>query len=128
MPNGMVDIIELPFSWLSTESRDCIKGACHLIFKYHKIELYDLSDKEALGFMKDIQKCAKALKKVTNSIKINYEIHGNVIPHLHVHLYPRYMDDPFPNQPINSRDKSSKIYDDGEFESFVKEMKQELEK
>ena len=86
MPDGMVDIIELPFSWLSAESSDCIKGTCHLTFQYHKIELYELSDKEALGFMKDIQKCAKALKAVTNAIKINYEIHGNTIPHLHIHL------------------------------------------
>lgn len=128
MPEGMLDIMELPFSWLSAEPRECIKGACHLTFKYHKIELYDLNETEVLGFVKDIQKCAKALKKVMNPVKINYEIHGNTIPHLHVHLYPRYMDDPFPDQPINYKSRTRSIYEDGEFESFVKEMKIELVK
>jgi diadenosine tetraphosphate (Ap4A) HIT family hydrolase len=126
MPEGMVDIIELPFSWLSAEPRECIKGACHLTFKHHKIELYELNDEEALGFMRDIQKCAKALKNATNAIKVNYEIHGNTIPHLHVHLYPRYLDDPYPDQPINYKNKSNRINDDGEFEFFIKEMKKEL--
>jgi diadenosine tetraphosphate (Ap4A) HIT family hydrolase len=23
------------------------------------------------------------------TVKLNYEIHGNTIPHLHMHLYPR---------------------------------------
>ena len=128
MPKGMVDIMELPFSWLSAEPKECLKGTCHLTFKEHKIELYELNDEEILGFMKDIQKCAKALKIITNAIKINYEIHGNTIPHLHVHLYPRYMDDPFPNQPINYQNKTIRIYKDGEFESFVKGMKKELDK
>ena len=128
MPKGMVDIMELPFSWLSTELRECLKGACHLTFKEHKIELYELNDIEAVGLMKDIQKCAKALKTVTKAIKINYEIHGNTLPHLHVHLYPRFINDPFPDQPINYKSKSSIIYNEGEFEFFVKEMKKELEK
>lgn len=128
MPEGMVDIMELPFSWLSAEPKECLKGACHLTFKRHKIELYDLNDEEALSFMKDLQSSAEALKKVTNAIKINYEIHGNSIPHLHVHLYPRYIDDPFANQPINYKKKSSIIYEDGEFESFIKEMRREIEK
>lgn len=128
MPEGMLDIMELPFSWLSAEPRECMKGVCHLIFKNHKIELYDLNEIEVLGFVKDIQECAKALKKVTKAEKINYEIHGNMIPHLHVHPYPRSIDDPFPDQPINSRKKSRRIYEDGEFENFVESVRKELEK
>jgi diadenosine tetraphosphate (Ap4A) HIT family hydrolase len=33
---------------------------------------------------------------------MNYEIHGNTIPHLHVHLFLRYKGDPFEGGPINS--------------------------
>jgi diadenosine tetraphosphate (Ap4A) HIT family hydrolase len=29
------------------------------------------------------------------AIKMNYGIHGNVIPHLHLHLWPRFVDDPY---------------------------------
>lgn len=94
--------------------------------KIHVIELYELTDNELLGIMKDVALCAKALKKVTNAVKINYEIHGNTAPHLHVHLYPRYMDDPFPGQPIDYRKKRLDIYEEGEFELFVENMRKEL--
>jgi diadenosine tetraphosphate (Ap4A) HIT family hydrolase len=126
MPPGMVDIVELPHSWLSTEIVDCLKGACHQVAKYHVLELYELSDQELLGFMKDVQVSARALKAVTSAAKINYEIHGNSLPHLHVHLYPRYMDDPFPGQPIDDHQKK-RWYSDEEFMGFVNEMREKID-
>jgi len=34
---------------------------------------------------------------------MNYEIHGNTIPHLHLHLFPRFAGDPFEGRPIDGR-------------------------
>jgi hypothetical protein len=34
--------------------------------------------------------------------KMNYEIHGNTIPHLHMHLFPRFDGDPFEGGPIDA--------------------------
>jgi diadenosine tetraphosphate (Ap4A) HIT family hydrolase len=34
---------------------------------------------------------------------MNYEIHGNTIPHLHMHLFPRSADDPYVGYVITSR-------------------------
>lgn len=127
MPEGMEDIAELPHSWLSAEPVDCLKGACHLIAKKHVVELYELNDDELLGLMKEVQLCAKALKKVTNAVKINYEIHGNTVPHLHIHLYPRYLDDPFPGQAIDTT-RTSNLYREGEFEAFVAAMRKQISK
>ncbi|MGH8732345.1 MAG: HIT family protein, partial [Burkholderiales bacterium] len=53
--------------------------------------------------MRDVRRVAAALRNVTNCVKLNYEIHGNTIPHLHVHLYPRYRGDPFEGGPIDTR-------------------------
>lgn len=121
MPAGMVDIIELPHSCLSAESVDCLPGACQVIAKKHAIELYDLNDHDLLGLMKEVQVYAWALKTITGAVKINYEIHGNTTPHLHIHLYPRYMDDPFPGQAIDYHRKVEQ-YEPGEFQSFVQRM------
>jgi diadenosine tetraphosphate (Ap4A) HIT family hydrolase len=33
---------------------------------------------------------------------MNYEIHGNTIRLLHMHLFPRFDGDPFEGQPINA--------------------------
>lgn len=125
MPDGMEDIAELPHSWLSAEPMDCMKGACTLIAKTHVVELYELDDDELLALMKELQRCAKALKDVINAVKINYEIHGNTVPHLHIHLYPRTLDDPFPGKAIDPTQKRNQ-YGEGEFAAFVAAMRKEL--
>ena len=43
------------------------------------------------------------MKAKVNGIEVNYEIHGNTVPHLHVHIFPRYIGDPFEGGPINPR-------------------------
>jgi diadenosine tetraphosphate (Ap4A) HIT family hydrolase len=125
MPEGMVDIVELPSSWLTAEPVECLRGACHLTAKIHVLELYELDDSELLALMRDVQVCARALKSVTGAVKINYEIHGNTLPHLHVHLYPRYMDDPFPGKSIDYNQKERQ-YSDDEFEEFVGDMRKAI--
>jgi diadenosine tetraphosphate (Ap4A) HIT family hydrolase len=75
--------------------------------------------------MTEVKRCAKALKKVTCAVKMNYEIHGNTVPHLHVHLYPRYIDDPFPGKAIDYSRRVN-LYQEGEFETFVNDMRREL--
>ena len=37
------------------------------------------------------------------SVKMNYEVHGNTIPHLHMHFFPRYPGDPFEGAPTVER-------------------------
>ena len=125
MPEEMLDIAELPHCWLSAEPIECLKGACHLIAKRHVVELYELDDRELLSLMREVQLCARALHKVTGAVKINYEIHGNTVPHLHVHLYPRYRDDPFPSRAIDPSQKR-RWYTDVEFDSFVTRMRTEI--
>lgn len=126
MPESMVDLAELPHSWLNAEPVDCLWGACHLTAKAHGPELFDLTPEELHDLMDDVAVCARALKTVTGAVKINYEIHGNSMPHLHIHLYPRYMDDPFPGQPIDYRQKQADLYQSGEYERFIEEMRTAL--
>lgn len=125
MPEGMVDIYEFSSAWLNAVPVDCLKGACHLLAKQHVVELYDFNRADLLAFMQAVQYSARALKVVTEAVKINYEIHGNSIPHLHVHLYPRYQDDPFPGQPIDYH-RTQRWYSTEEFSEFVQRMQQTL--
>jgi len=71
---------------------------------------------------------SKALHEVTGAIKLNYEIHGNTIPHLHMHLFPRYVGDAFEGQPINPRLVSALVYAPGEFADFAARIKDALSK
>jgi diadenosine tetraphosphate (Ap4A) HIT family hydrolase len=46
---------------------------------------------------------ARRLAELERPARLNYEIHGNTLPHLHLHLYPRFAGDPFVGGPIDSR-------------------------
>jgi diadenosine tetraphosphate (Ap4A) HIT family hydrolase len=122
MPSQMVDVVELPHSWLVAEPVECLRGACHVIAKRHVVELYELDESELLGLMREVQCYAWALQTVTAAVKINYEIHGNSAPHLHLHLYPRYLDDPFPGRAIDTGHKIDQ-YAPGAFECFVSQLR-----
>ncbi|MGB6535125.1 MAG: hypothetical protein WBF58_04100 [Xanthobacteraceae bacterium] len=54
---------------------------------------------------------------------MNYEIHGNTIPHLHLHIFPRYRGDPFEGRPIDRGLINASPYKANEFEDFVAELR-----
>jgi diadenosine tetraphosphate (Ap4A) HIT family hydrolase len=45
------------------------------------------------AFSEDIAHAGRTLARVLNPIKMNIEMQGNVVPHLHCHLKPRYPHD-----------------------------------
>lgn len=126
---GYVLIKELEHSWVgaSVEAQGRLWGKCSVLSKTHAVELFDLSRQDLLNFMTDLQIASKVLKHVTGAVKINYELHGNTVPHLHAHLFPRYIDDPFPSGPIDYRITEPSAYSgEAEFDWFVSAMRREL--
>jgi diadenosine tetraphosphate (Ap4A) HIT family hydrolase len=105
-------------SYLTSCPEAPMYGYCCLVFKRHAVELDELSEDEGQTLMRDIGRVAAALRNVTDCVKLNYEIHGNTIPHLHVHLYPRYRDDPFEDGPIDRRLIKTFPYQGSEYAEF----------
>jgi len=73
-------------------------GFLRVVVNAHVKEMGDLpvSDQEKL--MRVVFAAEAALRKVMQPDKINLASLGNVVPHLHWHVIPRYEDDPhFPN-------------------------------
>ena len=117
-------IAELDASFLMAGEEAPMKGYCFLLLKRHAVELYELSPEEAYAFMRDVQRTSGAVHEITRAVKLNYEIHGNTIPHLHLHLFPRYIGDAFENQPINPRLVKSPVYAAGEFAEFAERLRE----
>jgi diadenosine tetraphosphate (Ap4A) HIT family hydrolase len=92
-----------------------VRGYACLVSQTHAVELHDLPDAVAVAFMRDAQRVSRALAVVTGAVKLNYEVHGNSIPHLHMHFFPRYRGDQFEGQPINPRLVTQPMYAPGEF-------------
>ena len=116
-------VANLDACFLTAREDAPMKGYCCLVLKRHAVEVYELPSPEADAFMRDLQKAAQAVQEITGAIKLNYEIHGNTIPHLHVHIFPRYPRDPFENQPINPRIVRQPVYAPGEFSEFIARLK-----
>jgi len=70
-----------------------------LVFKRHASELYELSRAERAGLMEEVSEVARALATAFDAVKVNYELLGNQIPHIHWHIVPRLAGDPAPGGP-----------------------------
>jgi diadenosine tetraphosphate (Ap4A) HIT family hydrolase len=67
----------------------------------HVVEPTDLEPDEAAGYWREVLRVARALHRYYQPLKMNYETLGNMIPHLHTHLVPRYAEgDPAPGRPF----------------------------
>jgi diadenosine tetraphosphate (Ap4A) HIT family hydrolase len=109
-------IAELEVSQLFMNGDAPIRGYGWLTFRRHVVELHELTEEEGASFMRDIRRSSRAIAAATEPVKLNYEIHGNTVPHLHLHIFPRYPGDPFEGAPINPRAIRGSVYESGEFE------------
>jgi len=76
------------------------EGYTFLTLKWHEEELYNLVDRDRKRFLEDMSLVTNALSKAFKPDKMNYELLGNSMPHLHWHLVPRYTSDPMWGRPI----------------------------
>ena len=71
-----------------------------LIFKRHATELFHLAPTERIQLMEEVSRMAKVLAETFSAAKMNYELLGNQLPHIHWHLIPRLSNDPAPREPV----------------------------
>ena len=70
------------------------RGYCVLVLRRHATELSALSAEERRQFLEEMSLTARAIELAFRPRKMNYEMLGNQVPHMHWHLIPRYPDDP----------------------------------
>ena len=75
-------------------------GYFRVIWQTHVKEMTDLSEAERLHFMEVVFSVESVLREQLDPLKMNLASLGNVVPHLHWHVVPRYADDPHFPQPI----------------------------
>lgn len=99
-----------------------VKGYVCLVSKVHAVELHNLTDAAGTAFMRDARRVSAALAASTGAVKLNYEIHGNSLPHLHMHFFPRYRGDQFEGQPINPNLVTQPVYVAGGFTRILEDF------
>jgi len=68
-------------------------GFCRVIWRDHVREMSDLSQQDRLLLNDAVFKVEEAVREVMQPLKVNVASLGNVVPHLHWHVIPRYADD-----------------------------------
>jgi diadenosine tetraphosphate (Ap4A) HIT family hydrolase len=94
-------LVELPATWVTAERQAPLPGYVCIVSKVHVDEPFQLRGEGRRAFWDDVSKVSEAVQRAAVSPKLNYEIHGNTIAHLHLHLYPRFPGDPFEGGPID---------------------------
>lgn len=68
-------------------------GFCRVIWNAHAKEMSDLTPAERVLLMEAVLQVELALVEVMAPDKINLASLGNVVPHVHWHVIPRFADD-----------------------------------
>jgi diadenosine tetraphosphate (Ap4A) HIT family hydrolase len=66
----------------------------------HVAEPTELREKEAAAYWLEVLRVGRALERHLQPVKLNYDVLGNSLPHLHTHVVPRFADDPRPGWPF----------------------------
>ena len=107
--------------WLLAETDICkvsawsdgvLPGYACVICTRHVIEPFELEEDEQARFFLDAMATARGLAHLFGSVKMNYEIHGNTVPHLHMHLFPRMPGDVYVGYPNHCRTQFTRSDED----------------
>ena len=93
-------IVELTHSYVILNRDQFFPGYTLLFTKSHVTELFHLERSTRAELTEEVTTVAKAIYDVLRPSKINYELLGNMVPHIHWHLVPRFASDPLWPRPI----------------------------
>lgn len=83
--------------------RPARRGYAYVVFKgRHVAEPTELTPEESGAFWVEVAQAARAIEARYRPVKMNWFALGNGVPHLHVHLVPRYADDPAAGGPVEA--------------------------
>ena len=99
-------------------------GFCRVILNDHAKEMTDLAEADRARLMGIVYVVEGLLRELLEPEKINLASFGNMVPHLHWHVIPRFAGDPhFPNPVFGSRQRDGARPLPAE---FVRSMRQQL--
>ena len=90
-------------------------GFCRVVWQEHIKEMTDLLEPERKEFMHAVWMVEQVVRDVMAPHKVNLASFGNMVPHLHWHVIPRYTDDAHFPHPVwapakaNSPDVSERL-------------------
>lgn len=102
-------------------------GYSLLFSKKHVTELFQLQAEERQQMMEELNLVAAALSRLFRADKINYELLGNMVPHIHWHLIPRQRNDRLWPRPVWAEPHQELFLTDAEYAERCSSIRTALE-
>jgi diadenosine tetraphosphate (Ap4A) HIT family hydrolase len=118
-------IADLSISRLVLVKNQYVKGYCELVCFKHVREPYELPQDERDQYFDDMMTAGLALEQTFLSEKMNFQILGNAVPHLHCHIEPRYYGDAAPGHHLDPN-KETFILKPEEYRERVESIRKRL--
>lgn len=99
-PGNDLFIADLGLSMVYLHDDQFFAGWSVVVFKRHATELFHLAPTERIQLMEEVSRFAKVLSEEFDARKMNYELLGNQLPHMHWHVIPRLQNDPASLEPV----------------------------
>jgi diadenosine tetraphosphate (Ap4A) HIT family hydrolase len=90
----------------------------------HVAEPTELSADESAQYWLEVVETGRRLEQHFEPVKLNYQLLGNALPHLHTHVMPRYADDPRPGWPFPHSEETQPPIDEETFRSDLEALRQ----
>jgi len=75
-------------------------GFCRVIWAEHVVEMTELGSEERGYLMRTVFMVESVLRQIMKPDKMNLASMGNVVPHIHWHVIPRFVEDRHFPQPV----------------------------
>lgn len=94
-------------------------GFCRVIWQAHVREMTDLAETERLLVMQIVFAVESVVRKLFSPHKINLASFGNMTPHLHWHIIPRWPDDKHFPEPVWGKIQREKSHEPPEISDVM---------
>lgn len=122
----MIEIGPLSVSTLYLFKEQTHRGRCVVAYRGHVNELFELPDAELVAFTRDVARAAKAMKEAFAPNKVNYGAYSDKLPHLHMHLVPKYEGGAAWGTPFEMMPANKKLLGETEYAELIAAIKAKL--
>ena len=119
-------VIELPLSYVILNRDQYFPGYTLLFTKDHATELFHLDREARAALMEEVSSVAQALNTIYTPAKINYELLGNMVPHIHWHIVPRFASEPLWPRPIWAEPHEELLLSPDEYRQRIESIRSAL--
>ncbi|WP_420566434.1 HIT family protein [Thalassobaculum sp.] len=119
-------IAEFEHSVAVVHFQQAFRGRCILVLKPHYLDVLEVPDAVHAALNDDLRRLGRAVRDAYRPDRINYSNFGNVEPHVHWQLIPRYRDDGHWGGPIPMPETKLPMLPDTEYRAIAERIRAEL--